>query len=508
MSDEIKKIVKDTLVGKPEEEVQTFEKCLRLVGSNRTRKDQELGFALLARMVIKCSPPTLRAVQSRLANRFAQISDHFQLSGSLFVREVLVRNPQAGELHSPLVFKIILNSIDTAVQSSDPTIRGLAAELFALRISTQNFTLLLNTLDILLSQQKIKKVTNDVLQLSTLGVSSFQTSLISLLFEILALSLGYATKPGLLVDRKEIIRVIELGIKKPETRPFAFGCLRSTCLNTKYSMIPMIGRIVSSLVSELDTPDVELIKTLAFISKCFGPVTATLHKHFYVIFTALKHPLHEQDYAEYAASLLANIIESAASLIKPEVFVTVQKAVCESAIMYPDHSVYLQLLSSFLALNNEYVPSPLHVARSVSYRSRSTSEFAHRLRTICNVASRPRTADIANVKAKKTLILNEEKVIDAVITDLTELADVDVVEIVEEEEEDVAEDVEIQAVENVEEAKVEEVKEVVEPRKKKNSESTSAPLVKKKKKMIHDVKTDLLEGEASVDDILNLFDPS
>lgn len=114
----------------------------------------------MSRMIIKCSSQTLRAVQSRLANRLAHISDHFQLCGSLYTRELLVRNPQAGELHSPIVFKIILNCMDAAAQTSDPNIRGLAAELFGLRISNQNLTMLLNTLEVLLSATKIKNVSN------------------------------------------------------------------------------------------------------------------------------------------------------------------------------------------------------------------------------------------------------------------------------------------------------------------------------------------------------------
>lgn len=157
---EIKKIVQETLVSKPEDEIQVFEKCLRLVGSNRSSQEHQLGYCLLAKMAIKCSPGTFRAVQSRLANRFANISDHFQLSGSLLVREVLIRNAQLGELHSPTVFKIVINCLDAAVQSNDQTIRGLAAELFALRISNQNFVLLLNTLQLLLSTDNIKNVSS------------------------------------------------------------------------------------------------------------------------------------------------------------------------------------------------------------------------------------------------------------------------------------------------------------------------------------------------------------
>ncbi|CAO4361481.1 unnamed protein product [Caenorhabditis nigoni] len=505
MSAEIQKIVQETLVGKPEDEQQTIEKCLRLVGSNRTPKEQELGFGLLARMVIKASPQTLRATQSRLANRFAQISDHFQLCGVLFVREVLVRNPQAGELHAPTVFKIILKTLDAGAVSGDSTIRGLAAELFGLRVSSGNLELLMNTLEVLLSDKKIKNVTSDVLQLTTLGVSSHRNSLTCLLFEVLAVALGYATKPDVTVDRKDIIRIVELGIRNSNTRTVAFDCLRSLCVNAKYSLLPMISRIVSTLISELETPDVPLMKTLAFISKIYGPVTSTVHKHFYVIFTSLKRPMHELDYGSHVADLLSSIIESAPGLIKPEVFVTVQKAVCESSMMHPDESMYLQMLAAFLCLNNEFVASPLHVARAVSARTRATCPIAHRLRALCDVASRPRTSDLANVKqVKKTLNLKEEQTISHVAEEEKEE---------EEEEMQTPEEPEQQPEEEEEDVAVVEIPEVVVPensRKKKNSESNAAPVVvkKKKKASTREVKTDLLEGEASVEDILNLFDMS
>lgn len=495
---EIQNLVQETLIGKPEDEQQIFEKCLRLVGSNRTPRDQALGFCLLSRMVIKCSPQTLRAVQTRLAHRFAQISDHFQMSGCLFVREVLVRNPQAGELHSSSVFQIILNIIDAATQSQDPDHCGLAAELFGLRVCNQNLTMLLNTLEMLLTATgKIKNVSNDVLQLSTLGVSSHRQSLTCILFEILAVSLGYSTKPGLFVDRKEIIRIVELGIRNPATRSVAFSCLRSMCVNTKYSLISMIGRIVSTLISELECPDLDLMKTLAFICRTYGPITSTLHKHFYVIFTSLKKPIHELDYGIHVADLLSTIIESAGGVIKPEVLVTVQKAVCESAMMHPDAAHYIQMLAAFLALNNEFVPAPLHVARAICSRSRAKCENSHRLRTLCNVASRPRTSDLANVKtAKKTLVLTEEKTIEAALEEPEDVQD----------SEDAKEEEEPEEMEDPEVVVVEEIP-VPPPRKKKNSETIPAP--KKKKRVApQSVKTDLLEGEASVEDILDLFDMS
>ncbi|UMM12602.1 hypothetical protein L5515_001298 [Caenorhabditis briggsae] len=508
MSAEIQKIVQETLVGKPEDEQQIIEKCLRLVGSNRTPKEQELGFGLLARMVIKASPQTLRATQSRLANRFAQISDRFQLCGALFVREVLVRNPQAGELHAPTVFKILLKTLDAGAVSGDSTICGLAAELFGLRVSSRNLELLMNTLEMLLSDKKIKNVTSDVLQLTTLGVSSHRNSLTCLLFEVLAVALGYATKPDVTVDRKDIIRIVELGIRNPNTRTVAFDCLRSLCVNAKYSLLPMISRIVSTLISELETPDVPLMKTLAFISKIYGPVTSTVHKHFYVIFTSLKRPMHELDYGSHVADLLSSIIESAPGLIKPEVFVTVQKAVCECTMIHPDESMYLQMLAAFLCLNNEFVSSPLHVARAVSARTRATCPIAHRLRALCDVASRPRTSDLANVKqVKKTLNLKEEQTISHVAEEEKEEEEEEMMETPEEQREEKPE--------KEEDVVVVEVPEIVVPensRKKKNSESSNAvaPVVvkKKKKASTREVKTDLLEGEASVEDILNLFDMS
>ncbi|EFO98395.1 hypothetical protein CRE_23163 [Caenorhabditis remanei] len=527
MSIDIQKIVQATLVGKPEHDEQTFIDCLKLVGSNRSPKEKELGFALLSRMVIKTSPQSLRLVQTRLANRFAQISDHFQFSGALFVREVLVRNPTAGDLHSVTVFKIILNSIDAGVQSMDPTVRSLAAELFGLRVSNQNLSLLLNTLDVLLTTKtKIKNVSNDVLQLSTLGVTSHRTSLTCLLFEVLAVSLGYAPRVDksnvdkrLSVDRKDIIRVIEMGIRSQSTiRSAAFTALRSLCLNAKYSLIPMIGRIVSTLISELETPDVDLMKTLAFIAKTYGPITSTIHKHFYVIFTALKRPMHELDYGSHVADLLSTIIESSAGLIKPEVFVTVQKAVCEvnrmemtvlkwkmrfssifeaeiSAIMHPDESMYLQLLAAFLALNNEFVPSPLQIARHVVARTNSRCHHSHRLKALSDVTSRPRTTDLANVKTvKKTLILQKEET----------MIEVDSEEAPESPES--PEDVDVEDVMEPEDVSPPPTPEV--SRKKKSSESSTPVVVKKKKKRDVVVATNLLEGEASVDDILNLFDMS
>ncbi|CAI5439363.1 unnamed protein product [Caenorhabditis angaria] len=356
---DLEKLVGLTLHGKSEQETQIFEECFRLVGSQKTEKEHDIGFCLLARMVEKASPNTLRSFQSRLANRFAQISDKFTLAGCLFVREVLVKNPKSGDLHSTTVSKIINQCIDVGVQTEDPTIRALASDLFGLRAnSNQHIAQLINTIAALQNPQKTSN-SSDILELSTFGISSLKVSLQNLLFECLAWSLGQIQISGISIDRKNMISCIENGIKMKETRHVAFVCLRSLCANAKWSILPMIPRIVSSLISDLDNIDSDLIETLAFISQIFGPINSTLYKHFYVLFSAIKQPLHLQKFAVPAANLFANIIEHSAAFVKPEIFISVQKLICELAIRFVDVDLYQMILAAFMALGNEYVPSPL-----------------------------------------------------------------------------------------------------------------------------------------------------
>ena len=161
--------------------------------------------------------------------------------------------------------------------------------------------------------------------------------------------------------------------------------------------------------------------------------------------------------------------------------------------MHPDESMYLQLLAAFLALNNEFVPSPLQIARHVVARTNSRCHHSHRLKALSDVTSRPRTTDLANVKTvKKTLILQE-----TTIDDVREDSESP-------ESPESPEDVDVMEPEDVPPPPTPEVS-----RKKKSSESsTPVVVVKKKKKRDVVVATNLLEGEASVDDILNLFDMS
>lgn len=113
------------------------------------------------------------------------------------------------------------------------------------------------------------------------------------------------------------------------------------------------------------------------------------------------------------------------------------------------------------------------------------------------------------MKAKKTIVLKEENSISTacaadseVVDDDFAFVDNDVIEI------DVDEKEGEQIIPIM--PSPEPIKEVAEfPRKKKKSESsTSTPVVIKKKKVARETKTQLLDGEASVEDILNLFDPS
>ncbi|CAB3408334.1 unnamed protein product [Caenorhabditis bovis] len=517
---EIGRIVAETLKQELTDEQCVFDKCLRLVGSNRDLKTNDIGFCLLARMISRSNSSILRTVQTRLANRFAQISQKTTFSGCLFTRELLIRNPQAGEIHSQLVFRIIANCIDQAVESDVEASRILAAELFALRANNQTIAELIETLDSLLSSKNVKYNKNGVLQLSTFGVSSLRPTLINILFECLSMALNSITKQGVVINRNNVIKVIELGIRDSNSRQSALMCLRSICINAKSSTIPMIARIVSTLLRDLENPDVELIKTLSFISTTFGPITSTIYRHFYVIFTALPSPLHEQEYGIQAAELFSSIIEGAGALIKPEVFVTVQKAVCENALKFVDSPVYIKMLSSFLALNNEYVPSPLQIARYVSHRTRTICEDARRLKCLCDVASRPRVCDIGSGKTMKSISLREQSKISVHVEKemkveetpaaANPVADCDVVVLESDDEEDEnKEREECRKKENEDEDDdgifiVE--KTVPVKRKATFEERIEQKQSEKKKKISTETTSTLLDGEATTDEILELFD--
>uniref|UniRef100_A0A1I7WTH4 NADH dehydrogenase [ubiquinone] 1 beta subcomplex subunit 7 n=1 Tax=Heterorhabditis bacteriophora TaxID=37862 RepID=A0A1I7WTH4_HETBA len=310
--------------------------------------------------IVRCSVKCLRSAQSRLAKKLVDVAKEPSLSGGIFLRQMLIRNPQVGELHSNTIETIILSLIDIALTSADQTIRRLSIELFSIRYgcSSSLSQKLLNTLDILLKKQFID--TEDragLLDLKSLGKSAMRDDLARILFEIYASSLAYA-KQGDSIPNNAVLSIIERGLKENTTRIVALKMVKSLCTNSRLALLPIVTRLVSLLVSFLDSPCAELFDTLTHICLLYSS-SSTLYKHLYVIFSAIKQPMDEQIYGSPSAMLLATIINTSAILLKPEVLLAVQRSICEYSIRRPKSLAYRNVLLALLSTNHEVIPVPV-----------------------------------------------------------------------------------------------------------------------------------------------------
>ncbi|CAD6190941.1 unnamed protein product [Caenorhabditis auriculariae] len=502
-----------SLTVKEDRELQIFEQCLKLTMSE-SKEELEMGYLLLGRMVSKCSAQTMRTIQSRLGKKFTSISENFSFAAGLFVREMLVRNPQCGELHNAVVRTIVLRCIDSAVLTNDPNFRYLAAELYALRFGCSSLDSLLASLKSLLNGDTIRRKPGAHLELETFGVSTHRSSLISVLFECLSVSFTVVTKPETGVPRNEILQVIEEGIQRKESRGSALRSLRALCASAKTSVSPLLPRIVFMLMSRLDEVDSDLMKTLCFISQNFGPITSTLYKHFYVIYSALKHPFDDL-YASFIGPLFSDIIEGSSALIKPEVLITVQRGVAEMAFLRPNSAVYLQILASFLVCTNEFVPPPLQVAKSIVARMSqevfSQCPRACHLRSLCQLAARPRVHNLASVAPRRIAAAELENPVpskepvgdDKKVEKPVESAKyrTDVVEI-----DSSSDDDEVEEVTEITQVAVVAPLETTRKAALNSEEKNQTPA--KKRRVAPQITTELRQGETSVEDILSSFDPS
>ncbi|CAJ0593708.1 unnamed protein product [Cylicocyclus nassatus] len=303
-----------------EKQIQVIEKCLPLVRADRDNKTISLGYLLLTRILEKCSPQCLRAAQSRLGKKLVDVKNNATVYGGLFLRQLLIRNPQVGNLHADVIFSIIMRLIDMALSSNDAILRDLAIEIYSIRYGCDDQMLerLLNTLAASLTPRLVsQEERNGILPLKSFGLSSLREDLCCLLFDTYSSALAYAKQAQYIV-RGVLLPVLESGLNDEAIRDSSLGTIRSLCSNCGSALLPIISRIIIMLISKLDKPNSALFETLAHICRLYGP-GSTLFRHFYVIFGAMRHPLDEQEYGESAASVLAAIVETSSFLVKPEV---------------------------------------------------------------------------------------------------------------------------------------------------------------------------------------------
>ncbi|RCN31721.1 hypothetical protein ANCCAN_22495 [Ancylostoma caninum] len=128
--EEMERLVEECELDCPEEkQIQILEKCLPLLRTDREAKVRSIGFLLLTKILEKCSPQCLRAAQSRLGKKLVDVKNDPTIYGGIFLRQLLVRNPQVGNLHADIIVSIIMRFIDMTVCNSDPALRYIATEI-------------------------------------------------------------------------------------------------------------------------------------------------------------------------------------------------------------------------------------------------------------------------------------------------------------------------------------------------------------------------------------------
>uniref|UniRef100_A0A158P8Q6 Serine/threonine-protein kinase ATR n=1 Tax=Angiostrongylus cantonensis TaxID=6313 RepID=A0A158P8Q6_ANGCA len=356
-----------------------------------------MGWLLLARIIERCSPQCLRLAQSRLAKKLVLVKNEPTIYGGIFFRQLLVRNPQVGNLHADVVHSIITRFIDLTISFGDEILRYLLVFWRNIRISFREtvcypFILIFDVGHSYLFLFDKCSCFLGVLHLKSFGVSSSRDDLCILLFELYSSSLsGSSTFPVLsFVLRDDIMSVLEAGLNDLQLREAALGTVRSLCTNGKTAFLSVIPQIVTILISKLDTPSEALFDTLTHICRVYGP-GSTLFRHFYAIYSTLRHPLDEQDYGPSAGGFLSTVIQTSSFLIKPEVSIlmSVQRKISEEVVLNPNSSVYRDLLASFLSCTHELVPPPVQIARTVISRC-SDASCVQTLNCLCDTITRPR----------------------------------------------------------------------------------------------------------------------
>ncbi|WKX90523.1 hypothetical protein Q1695_009399 [Nippostrongylus brasiliensis] len=376
-----------------EKQIQVFEKCLPLLRPDRDARTKSGGWLLMAKFLERCGSQCLRAAQSRLAKKLVDVKNEPTLYSGVFLRQLLIRNPQIGNLHAEIVHSIILSFIDMTVSTGDSLLRKLCIELYSIRYGcdVQMSERLLVTLSAAINNRLLSDAERmSVLNLKSLGISSYRVELCRLLFDLYSSALCFA-KPGQYALRDAVMNVLDEGINNPYLRGAALNALCSICSNGGSAVLPLIHRIILLLISKLESPSSDLYDAIAHLCRIYGTGTA-LYRYFFVVFESMKHPLDDQDYGVAAGRLLSAILDTSAFLIKPEVLLSVQRKICEEALNNPSSSIYCGVLASFLSSCHELVPVPVQIARTVMSRCvDGTCQSA--LRALCDVITRPCTQE-------------------------------------------------------------------------------------------------------------------
>ncbi|WKX90520.1 hypothetical protein Q1695_009399 [Nippostrongylus brasiliensis] len=383
-----------------EKQIQVFEKCLPLLRPDRDARTKSGGWLLMAKFLERCGSQCLRAAQSRLAKKLVDVKNEPTLYSGVFLRQLLIRNPQIGNLHAEIVHSIILSFIDMTVSTGDSLLRKLCIELYSIRYGcdVQMSERLLVTLSAAINNRLLSDAERmSVLNLKSLGISSYRVELCRLLFDLYSSALCFA-KPGQYALRDAVMNVLDEGINNPYLRGAALNALCSICSNGGSAVLPLIHRIILLLISKLESPSSDLYDAIAHLCRIYGTGTA-LYRYFFVVFESMKHPLDDQvrfhilDYGVAAGRLLSAILDTSAFLIKPEVLLSVQRKICEEALNNPSSSIYCGVLASFLSSCHELVPVPVQIARTVMSRCvDGTCQSA--LRALCDVITRPCTQSL------------------------------------------------------------------------------------------------------------------
>ncbi|CAI4230223.1 unnamed protein product [Auanema sp. JU1783] len=500
-----------------EQQGQLIEKALLNVVPGRDLKTRSVGWLILEKILRTVNPGVLRKFQARLGKRLPDISANPDLCSGIFVRQLLIKNPQIGDLQSSSIDKIIFDLLDYAILNEDDDYRRLAIDMFAIRHGSSETEKIVKTIEGSLKNTLISPEERlDMLPLGCLGAKEVRERFINYLLELFSVSIS-AAKRGSKLNRDSIFSMFEKTLADSISYASALKAISSFCLIGKSSVLPYIPRIVSMLIVHLAQPVTELFETLLTISEAFG-ASSTLYKHFFVIFSSLKRPLCSQDSSRAAVALLSSIIRTSAAIMKAEVLISVQRTILEEVMRSDNIMVYEKLLEAFLANSHESVPVPVHVIRNLvsSKRKNSSSYF---LSTLCDALSRPRLQNLSDGVIKNMAVAPEVisagKPIKEPVSD--DFYDTEVQKALEEakESEDAAIESPVVPVEKMvvapsgpKTSKSNLTTQVTSKRESKDNTTTTAVKSKKAKKNEKTKKTVLLEGEASVDDILDSFCPT
>lgn len=349
---------------------------------------EDLGWALLAKLVYGCDQGMLKAIASRIQKRLiAAVKQPIRIPLLHFIRSFLVRFPWLKACNEQTLASICIRAVDFAVENFSVDITRLTSDVYALWAGTKYDHLLIKALKNVLSNSIAEEMEGSILHFETAS-QRHRPHFIATLFTLHTFVMKRC-ESGVEIEINKWLDVAReaLTVGDVEIDVSVFKWLETFILRAG-SCALIASRRISSLFFDYYRPSEAYYRAVKeFIQLGFG---SNANSFFGTLIHSVSEHLQSVEYGMAYAEAVGVLLVQRPYLLYVQDVIQLQHAVCREAYRNRNCRPALSLLNSLLAANHEFVPTPIQIAHSIFSGSRAWCEEVRQGRALCSSISRPR----------------------------------------------------------------------------------------------------------------------